>query len=420
MIAEYILSFDDLDAENGEYLGVLEIANTATPAIEIKGIAFSKVEALCFKDDLKYRIAAPILTPGKIYRRDEKTGEEYYVVITPETVERAFVKFMKDRAGKDVFNEEHDEAKRIPSYPLEMWLVDEPMGDRSYNTFGIEVPKGTWFGVQQFTDVEAYKKAVEEEQTGFSIHGDGALKLSKQFKTDKMKVQMKKHKYVAHFAESAETDGGEIIVTADVLEVGTEVVVVDDNLEEVADFSGDVIIDDVPVVIENDVITSMGEEVALEEEKKEEVQMKSKVKMKKHKFSARLSEVSEAEGGELIVSADEIAVGQEVVVIDDNLEEIADFSGEVIIEGETVEIVDDVIQAVDGTESVEMAEEGAAADTYTKTDIDAKFDEIYAILAELKLSDEKEEVEMMEDEPKDEVSLKMSRLDKVSKFLTKK
>jgi hypothetical protein len=356
MIAEYILSFDDLDAENGEYLGVLEIANTATPAIEIKGIAFSKVEALCFKDDLKYRIAAPILTPGKIYRRDEKTGEEYYVVITPETVERAFVKFMKDRAGKDVFNEEHDEAKRIPSYPLEMWLVDEPMGDRSYNTFGIEVPQGTWFGVQQFTDVEAYKKAVEEGQTGFSIHGDGALKLSKQFKTDKMKVQMKKHKYVAHFAESAETDGGEIIVTADVLEVGTEVVVVDDNLEEVADFSGEVIIDDVPVVIENDVITSMGTEVEATEE--------------------------------------------EVV--------------EMAAEEEVVEM------AAEEEEVVEMQEEAPAADTYTKADIDAKFDEIYAMIAELKVADTTEEVEMMEDEPKDEVSLKMSRLDQVSKFLTKK
>ena len=224
MIAEYILSFEDSDAENGEYLGVLEIANTATPAIEIKGVAFSKTEKLYFNDDLKYRIAAPILTPSKIYRRDDETGEEYYVVITPETVERAFVKFMKDRAGKDVFNEEHDESKRVPSYPLEMWLVDEPLADRSYSTFGIEVPKGTWFGVQQFTDSEAYKKAVEEGQTGFSIHGDGALKLSKQFKSDKMKVQMKKHKYVAHFAESAEAESGEIIVTADVLETGAEVV----------------------------------------------------------------------------------------------------------------------------------------------------------------------------------------------------
>jgi len=356
MIAEYILSFDDSDAENGEYLGVLEIANTATPAIEIKGIAFSKVDKLFFSDDLKYRIAAPILTPGKIYRRDEQTGEEYYVVITPETVERAFVKFMKDRAGKDVFNEEHDESKRVPSYPLEMWLVDEPMGDRSYTTFGIEVPKGTWFGVQQFTDSEAYKKAVEEGQTGFSIHGDGALKLSKQFKTDKMKVQMKKHKYVAHFAESAETESGEIIVTADVLEAGAEVVVVDDNLEEVADFSGEVLIDDVPVVIENDVIQSIGTDEVVEMAEEETVEMTTE-------------------------------------------EEVVEMAAE---------------------EEVEMQEEAPAVEAYTKAEVDAKFDEIYAIIAELKVADTTEEVEMAEEEPKDEVNLKMSKLDKVSKFLTKK
>jgi hypothetical protein len=357
MIQEYILSFNDEDSLNGEYLGVLEIANTATPAIEIKGIAFSKVSELFFKDDLKYRIAAPILTPSKIYRRDPETGEEYYVIVTEEAVEQAFVKFQKDRAGKDIFNEEHNESKRVPSYPLEMWLVDKPLEDRSYSSFGVEVPKGTWFGVQQFTDKEAYKKAVEEGQTGFSIHGDGALKLSKQVNINSMKVQMKKHKYVAHFTDASETDQGDIIVTADALEEGAEVVVIDDNFEEVADFSGEVTIDDVPVVIENDVIQSIG--------------------------------AAEVEATEVVE------------------EEVVEMAEEVVIEA-TEEVVE-----------VEAQEE-VAADAYTKAEVDAKFDEIYSMIAELKVATpDTESVEMMEEE-KDEVSLKMNKINQLTNFITKK
>ena len=103
MLAVYNLSIDEMDSENGEYLGVLEIANTANPAIMIKGIALSEVKQMLFKDDLLYRIASPVLTPGRIFRRDPDTNEEYYVNVTEDIVEQMFMKFQKDRAGKDIF-----------------------------------------------------------------------------------------------------------------------------------------------------------------------------------------------------------------------------------------------------------------------------------------------------------------------------
>ena len=156
MLPVYNLSIDECDAENGEYLGVLEIANTANPAIMIKGIALSDIKQMIFKDDLKYRIASPVLIPSKIYRRDEETGEEYYVNVTPEIVEKMFVKFQRDRSGKDVFNLEHDEAQRVPSYILETWLIETPKTDKSLVTYGIECPEKTWFAVQQFTDKQAW------------------------------------------------------------------------------------------------------------------------------------------------------------------------------------------------------------------------------------------------------------------------
>lgn len=277
----YTLSINDELSEEGRYLGVLEIANTANPAIKMTGIAFSNSTELLFKDELKYRIAAPILMPSIIFRRDPETGEEYDVKVTPEVVEAMFVRFMKDRVGGDVFNVEHDESKRVPSYILETWLVETPKTDKSFVTYGLECPTKTWFGVQQFTDVDAYNKAVELGQVGFSIHGDGVLQLSNHKTEIQMKVQLKKHKHIARFTDAVETDENEIIVSADELVEGSEVVVIDENFEEIADFSGEVTIDDVPVVIENDVIKSMGvtEEVPVEAAAEEEVVVEEDVEM---------------------------------------------------------------------------------------------------------------------------------------------
>lgn len=353
----YELSIDPNDAQDGEYLGFWDIANTATPAIEIKGIAFSKVKELFFKDDLKYRIAAPVLVPGKVFRRDEETGEEYYVNIKPEVVEQMFMKFQQDRAGKQVFNDEHNESERIPSFILETWLVETPETDKSFVTYGIKCPPKTIFAVQQFTDKDAYHKCVEEGKTGFSIHGSGALKLNIN-KPISMSKQMKKRKFVAHFSEATETDGNEIIVTADELVEGAEVVVVDENFQPVDGFSGEVTIDDQPVVIEGDIVKSIGttEEATEEVEMTEETTEDVSIEMEDHECEKE-------------------------------------------------------------SESVEM-EEVPVTETYTKEELDAKFDEIYALIAEAKAEAPAPQADIqMSAVELSGVQLRMSKLESISKFL---
>lgn len=348
----YTLSIDDDLAEDGKYLGVLEIANTATPAIKMTGIAFTKEVELTFKDDLKYRIAAPILMPSIIYRRDPETGEEYDVKVTPEVVEQMFVRFMRDRVGGDVFNVEHDESKRVPSYLLETWLVENPKQDKSFTTYGLECPVNTWFGVQQFTDKEAYEKAVELGQVGFSIHGDGVLKLSEIKKQNKMK----KKKFVAQFADAVGTDSGEIIVTADELTEGAEVVVVDENFVPQEGFTGDVVINDETVKIEDDKIVSIGtEEVQAEEVIEEPVEME---------------------------------------------------------EEKPEEVKEEEVEAAEET----PAPETPSSETYTKEEVDAKFDELYNIIAELKAASpsmvEMEETPNVQmSESKSPLQLKMEKLE---------
>ena len=172
----YKITIDEEYSE-GEELGIDMIAFTSKPAVMVKGMAFKAVENFFFKDEPKMRIVAPAMIPMNIYRNDE--GEEYYVQFTEQEIENIYSKFMQDLNNQNLFNLEHTD-KKVPAYILEAWIVDNPKEDKSYSTYGIEVPKGTLMLTAQITDKEYYQKLVDKDQVGFSIEGFLGLKLSNQ------------------------------------------------------------------------------------------------------------------------------------------------------------------------------------------------------------------------------------------------
>jgi len=177
----YKITIDPEYSENGEDLGIEQIAFTSTPAIKVMGMAFnSQVKPMIFTDDIKYRIVAPALIPMEIYRKDDEDGKEYYVKFTIEEIEKIHLKFMKDMSNKDLFNLEHDTDKTVPAYVLEAWIVDTPKEDKAYSSFGIEVPEGTLMVTAQVTDKEYYAQLVADGQVGFSIEGYLGMKLKEQ------------------------------------------------------------------------------------------------------------------------------------------------------------------------------------------------------------------------------------------------
>jgi len=183
----YKITIDPEYSENGEDLGIEQIAFTSTPAIKVMGMAFnSQVKPMIFKDNVKYRIVAPALIPMEIYRKDDEDGKEYYVKFTKEEIEKIHAKFMKDMSNKDLFNLEHDTNETVPAYVLEAWIVDNPTKDKAYSSFGIEVPTGTLMVTAQVTDQEYYNYLVDNDQVGFSIEGYLGMKLKEvtQLKTD--------------------------------------------------------------------------------------------------------------------------------------------------------------------------------------------------------------------------------------------
>jgi hypothetical protein len=304
----------DPEYSDGQELGIEQIAFTSNPAIKVKGMAFNQGERLLFADDVKYRVTAPAMIPMEIYRRDDETGE-YYVQFTAETIEQIHAKFMQDLKNRDVFNLEHDQAQTVPAYILESWIVDNPKLDKSFTTFGIEVPKGTLMLTAQITDKEYYQELVSKDQIGFSIEGFLGLKMSNQLKLNNMKLPDGEHLiegkvYVVKGGEIIEIKDApkeEVAMEDSVVEeeVTTETEPIDEQpapaeLEEVA-MAVDVATDAeavlaivAPVLEEQvnnllkiiaDLRTQMEEMLA--EKAEEEIELKSEVKMSiAEKFSA--------------------------------------------------------------------------------------------------------------------------------------
>jgi len=185
----YKITIDEEYSE-GEELGIDMIAFTSKPAVMVKGMAFKAVENFFFKDEPKMRIVAPAMIPMNIYRNDE--GEEYFVQFTEQEIENIYSKFMQDLNNQNLFNLEHTE-KKVPAYILEAWIVDNPKEDKSYSTYGIEVPKGTLMLTAQITDKEYYQELVNKDQVGFSIEGFLGLKLSNQLNKFSMKLPDGEH-----------------------------------------------------------------------------------------------------------------------------------------------------------------------------------------------------------------------------------
>jgi hypothetical protein len=237
----------DPEYSDGEELGIEQIAFTSQPAVITKGLAFNENKKLFFSDDKKYRVVAPAMIPMQIYRKDDEDGE-YFVSFDQTTIEQIYSKFMQDLSNRDVFNLEHDTSKTVPAYVLEAWLVgSDPKKDKSYSSYGIEVPEGTLMITAQVTDKDYYNELVNNEQIGFSIEGFLGLKLRNQLNKYNMKLPDGEHTiedkiYVVKDGEITEIRDVEITANEEEVkeeEIALEETVVEEEVEELEEIIKD-------------------------------------------------------------------------------------------------------------------------------------------------------------------------------------
>ena len=337
----YTITIDDLYSD-GEDLGWAATAFTARPAILTKGMAFNSTlpKKMVFADELKYRIVAPAMIPMDIYRWDDEEGE-YDVVFTVDEIETIYSKYMKNYDAKRAnFNLEHNADEIVPAYVLETWRVEgDPKLDKAYSVYGIEVPVGTVMQMSQITDKDYYKELVENEQTGYSIEGFLGMKLSEIIQKTKNKQQTMNQKglKLGELGPSAylELPVGEHTIAGKIYTVAEEVI----NPGTENEYTCNYIVSMVPVSetpAEAPADTTLSEETKLEETQLAEQTEEEK----KAEEDAKTEETEMAEGD---VPTEEAPVEENQV------------------------------------------------ESYTKDEIDNKFDELYRVIADLKAEDTKED-----------------------------
>jgi hypothetical protein len=317
----YNVSIDPKYAEDDVDLGIELISNVKDPAIRVKGVAFTnqnneKVTKVlsfsvnkkqAFADDTKYRISAPVMIPSDIYRNDE--DGEYFMRFTKQDIEDISKKFMANLSPKRTFNLEHTD-KMVDSFILEAFLVDDSHKQKMVkDSYGIDVPEGTFFVTQQFNNKEEYKRLVSNGQTGFSLEGflgtyltGEKTRLNSHIVDIKNKEQnMNKRKFFGQkrvlqskSKKAMEADNTVFIIASKLSEEEKIEVIDDITADPLTDFTGEIEITDetgsATLIVEEGVITEIiadepevagaiaGEpepaELESDEEKKEEEEKK--------------------------------------------------------------------------------------------------------------------------------------------------
>ena len=115
-------------------------------------------------------VVGPAMVPDKmIIRRNEITGEIYYVYFTLETIKKLQQKFMLEKL-LDKTNVEHGRRFLNGVSVVESWIVDDPEKDKQ-QVFGMNYPKGTWMISIKIDDDAIWQKVKEGKLNGFSVQG---------------------------------------------------------------------------------------------------------------------------------------------------------------------------------------------------------------------------------------------------------
>ena len=187
--------------EKDDQSGIDAISVVMSPAIEENFIHLSKHEILLKEIDAEKRILmGPALVPDKqIYRRNDKTKDEYYIYFSKATIRKASELFLMN-ANQNNSTLEHSQKLKGLSV-VESWII-EGKNDKSKN-YGFDLPQGTWMISMKVNNDEIWDKVKLGEVKGFSIEGYFADKLEMSLKTEDMeeKVMIEKIKSLIEKSE---------------------------------------------------------------------------------------------------------------------------------------------------------------------------------------------------------------------------
>lgn len=188
-----------VDEEHDAILQSISIVDK--PAIEREFMYFSQDgrQMLYFQEVEDQRIVvSPAMIPDKkIPRKDEDTGEIYYVYFSANTIAKAAEYLMKYNKQSHS-NLNHERVYSDDMYVMESW-IKESDNDKSTNYGFGDLPAGTWFVKFRVLNDNAWKKIKSGELRGLSVEGDFLLGtekyMSNKFGRHKLKYSVVRSKY---------------------------------------------------------------------------------------------------------------------------------------------------------------------------------------------------------------------------------
>ena len=261
----YDISIDPTDFETG----LNAISLVENPAVEVDFLAFAKDEsaALQFADEERHIITGiALLADTPIYRiAPDRT--EYYVRFTKDCIRQLVEKYFKFGLTNSV-NIEHKNNQFVDGVTmLESYIIDKERGICP-SEFA-SVPDGSWVVSYKVNNLDVWSKIKSGEVKGFSVQGlfriiETKLEMSSnkpeeenlentehQNKNNISLMSKLKEKIKALLMQYAavSTDKGNLIYNTDMLEVGSEVFVEDENGENVPAADGEYMLEDGRTVV---------------------------------------------------------------------------------------------------------------------------------------------------------------------------
>lgn len=175
-IPVYELTIDMLD----ENFGVSVMSLVESPAVQKEFVALSSEKQIKLSIDEDKRIVTGVALRADfpIYRKDPKTGKEYFFTISPQQIKLIMQKFMREKRV-DLVNVEHDSETVLDDVFL--WesyqLTDKHKV--GYPEFE-DIETGSWMVSYQINNDNAWKAVKEGKLKGFSAELLGYMNESKE------------------------------------------------------------------------------------------------------------------------------------------------------------------------------------------------------------------------------------------------
>ena len=163
-IVELVLNEEDENA------GIEAVSVVENPAIEETWIALKnhEIQLKTIDEEKRLLMGAALIPKKQIYRRNEKTNEEYCIYFSKDTIRKASQLFLKMSNQNNVTLEHKSKLSGLSV--AESWIVEDEKKDKSA-LYNFNVPTGTWMISMKVDNDEVWNKVKSGEIKGFSIEG---------------------------------------------------------------------------------------------------------------------------------------------------------------------------------------------------------------------------------------------------------